>query len=233
MDDGADGVIRISRDGPYEVTNGIPLNQASIACDNGGEAVSWEKGKTYDTGSGETYRLCRCGQSRDKPFCDGTHEDAGFCGRESADRRTYEESARVIWGEGVDLMDDASLCVGARFCGRHGGIWNLMDNAGDPETRRKILGEAHNCPSGRLVVVDKNGVPVEPDLPREITLIEDPAFGCRGPLWVRGGIGIEGAGGEVYQARNRVALCRCGNSENMPFCDASHYDCEQMKGLDE
>ena len=26
----------------------------------------------------ETFSLCRCGHSKDKPFCDGVHREAGF-----------------------------------------------------------------------------------------------------------------------------------------------------------
>ena len=39
---------------------------------------------------------------------------------------------------------------------------------------------------------------------------------------VRGGIQIESADGFKYEVRNRVTLCRCGKSQNKPFCDGTH-----------
>ena len=43
-----------------------------------------------------------------------------------------------------------------------------------------------------------------------------------GPLWVRGGVPVVSADGTPYEIRNRVTLCRCGASQNKPFCDGSH-----------
>ncbi|HEY0196583.1 MAG TPA: CDGSH iron-sulfur domain-containing protein, partial [Methanobacterium sp.] len=34
----------------------------------------------------------------------------------------------------------------------------------------------------------------------------------------------ESADGYVYEVRNRVTLCRCGQSENKPFCDGTHME---------
>jgi len=34
---------------------------------------------------------------------------------------------------------------------------------------------------------------------------------------------IESADGRMYESRNRVTLCRCGKSENKPYCDGSHW----------
>ncbi len=222
--------IKITMDGPYEVSGGVPLNQIFITNNDQGEAASWKHGGVH-SGTDDTYKLCRCGQSRDKPLCDGSHEDC-FCGRENAERPVYQEHARLIEGETINLLDDESLCVGARFCDRGPGVWELVRTSGDAENRCQAIQQACDCPSGRLTVTDRDGGPIEPDLPREISLIEDPTSACRGPLWVKGGIEIEGANGERYEVRNRVTLCRCGSSQNQPFCDGTHYDCDCMKGLD-
>jgi hypothetical protein len=64
---------------------------------------------------------------------------------------------------------------------------------------------------------------IEPEFEKSIGLIEDPAVGVSGPIWVRGGIPVESADGKTYKVRNRVTLCRCGKSSNKPFCDSSHY----------
>ena len=55
-----------------------------------------------------------------------------------------------------------------------------------------------------------------------IGVVQDTAKGVSGPLWVKGGIEVQGADGAAYETRNRVALCRCGTSGKKPFCDGSH-----------
>ncbi len=56
--------IRIARDGPYEVEGGVGLR-----------AVAWCEGASRDR-----FALCRCGHSKNKPFCDGSHHAVGFRG---------------------------------------------------------------------------------------------------------------------------------------------------------
>lgn len=223
--------IKILKDGPYEVSGETPLNVMSIATDANGDSVCWEKGKNYGTGE-NVYCLCRCGRSNDKPFCDGAHTTAGFRGAEVADQQPYSDRAGMYEGRELDLMDDESLCVEARFCDRGATIWNLVTEGSGPKDRSQAIDEACNCPSGRLTIADKDGRLLEPDLPEEISLINDPSQTCRGPLWVKGGITVRGAQGEEYEARNRVTLCRCGESTNMPYCDGSHYECPHMAGQD-
>ena len=59
----ADVTIKINDNGPYVVSGDVEI------VDPLGKKFSW---------TGTAVALCRCGQSSNKPFCDGTHKDVGF-----------------------------------------------------------------------------------------------------------------------------------------------------------
>ena len=212
--------IKISKNGPYLVSGAIPLSEQVIKVDSEGFCHGWKEGKKYPVQ--ENYSLCRCGRSRNKPFCDGTHEKIRFDGSETASREPYLKQADVIKGPGLTLTDAEELCATARFCHRAGGTWELTEQSADPKARQDAIEEAADCPSGRLVAWDKAGKAIEPDFEPSIGLVNDAPEGVMGPLWVRGGIPIESADGITYEIRNRVTLCACGKSSNKPFCDGSH-----------
>ena len=214
--------IRVSKDGPYIVSGRLPLMEQTIGTDNEGTPDKWLPGKKY--AEQEKCGLCRCGESKKKPFCDGTHTKIKFDGTEAAGQESYFHEAKQIDGPALKLTDIEILCASARFCHRAGGIWNLIPQSGSSEFRRIAIEEAADCPSGRLITCDKDtGKPIEPKLEPSIVFVEDPQMGVSGPIWVRGGIPIESAEGRTYEIRNRVTLCRCGKSTNKPFCDSSHY----------
>ena len=103
-----------------------------------------------DNAPGLRYRaaLCRCGASKNKPFCDNSHEEAGF--------RDY------------------------------GSI-------GDRGTKLEHTG-------------DKLSITPIPD----------------GPLVVKGNLSMSSASGRSAWQGTQIALCRCGESANKPFCDGAH-----------
>ncbi len=167
--------------------------------------------------------LCRCGKSKSKPFCDGTHAKIRFDGTEIASRAPYLTRARKIDGPDLKLTDAPDLCNHAGFCLRATGIGNLTRSSDDTEAKRLAIEEAGNCTSGRLVAWHKEPEKsIEPEFEPSIALVEEPHKGCSGALWVRGNVPVESSDGGAYEVRNRVALCRCGASSNKPFCDGSH-----------
>ena len=213
--------ITVSKDGPYIVTGRVPLIEQEICNDDEGYCRTWRTARTFPVQ--EQYALCRCGHSQNKPFCDGTHAKIHFNGTEVAGDEPYLRHPRRIRGPELELHDYENLCVHARFCMRAGGIWDLTEQSDIPEAKATAIEEACNCPSGRLVVRDpKTGKAIEPALEKSIVLIEYPAKGEHGPLWVRGGIPVVSADGKPYTIRNRLTLCRCGKTGNQPFCDGAH-----------
>ena len=207
---------------------GIPLTSMTIKCDSQGIPIEWVKVKNLNTS--ENYSLCRCGQSKNKPFCDGTHVKVNFDGTETSKNEPYEKMAKEIDGPALKLHDDEILCASARFCHRGGDIWGVIHRTDDPKAKENVVANAFDCPSGRLVITDKKtGLTMEPSLEKSIAATEDPSIGVGGPFWIRGGIPIYSAEGKLYEVRNRVTLCRCGKSANKPFCDSSHYPEEERE----
>jgi len=85
------------------------------------------------------------------------------------------------------------------------------------ESADKIAAAVITCPTGALHFDRFDAGPQEPQ-PEETTIDARP----NGPLHVRGRVRIVGPGGQLIREDTRVALCRCGVSENKPFCDGSH-----------
>lgn len=211
--------ITVVKNGPFFVSGGVPLTVQKILLDADGECRGWQEMKRFP--DQKAYALCRCGKSKNIPYCDNSH-NKGFDGTETAGYELYAEQCKSYIGETIDLADAKKLCMHAGFCERAGGIWELVKHSDDPEVRKTAIEESCDCPSGRLVIKDKDGNTIEPTFKPSIGIVQSPKGEFDGPIWVRGGIQIESADGNFYEIRNRVTLCGCGHSHNKPFCDGTH-----------
>jgi len=210
--------IRILKNAPYLVSADVPLKKINIKPLEPVHIQDYDIKPYVKDGY---YALCRCGQSRNAPFCDGHHVAANFIGKETADKTPYADRAEMIEGESVNVLDD-NRCAFARFCHRqHGNVWDLMQND-DTAYKKEIIEGSSLCPAGRLTALDIEHGIYEKNYEPQILVVEDPQQGVSAGLFVQGGIAVIGADGTAYEVRNRVALCRCGHSENKPFCDATH-----------
>ena len=210
--------VKIIKSGPYVVTGGVPLREKIIK--PAGHGYKMAEGRALP--QAETYSLCRCGRSKNAPFCDGTHTAINFSGRETASRDSFRDRAELFEGYSVDLLDDGR-CAFFRFCHTNeGDVWSLTQGSDSDKIKNLAVKTAGECLSGRLVAQSKDGEELEPVLKPEITIVQDPERGVSASIVVAGNIPIESQDGHVYEVRNRAALCRCGRSSDMPFCDASH-----------
>lgn len=217
--------IKIVADGPYLLYGNPPIDQEIIVPNKEGTSWVYRKGTHFETSPTDDghIALCRCGCSKHKPFCDGSHTHADWDPAETNDKRPLLENTDETDGSTMTLADNEQYCAFARFCDAYGRIWNLVEIARNQDERELVKHEAGHCPSGRLVLYDKkNDTIFEPPFKPSIGIIEDPGIKVSGPIWVKGGIRIKSADGTSYEIRNRVTLCRCGQSQNKPFCDGTH-----------
>jgi ferredoxin len=112
------------------------------------------------------------------------------------------------------------LCIHAANCIRQlPGVfdpnarpWVSVDAAGADDVASAI----RTCPTGALRYRRTDGAPQEmPDVPTTVQQLRN------GPLIVRGDIRVVDADGNVVRPVTRVVLCRCGRSQNKPYCDLS------------
>ncbi len=124
-------------------------------------------------------------------------------------------------GEAVDVTFDTTRCIHAAECVN--GLPAVFDTGQRPwiqpanASADETVGVVLRCPSGALHFERKDGGMAESTPERNTIDVR-----ANGPLYVRGDVTIATADGEIRLADTRMALCRCGQSGNKPFCDNSH-----------
>lgn len=219
--------IVVRPNGAYFVSGWVPLVSKTQVVSEYGEPLAWKKDGEILTE--ESYSLCRCGQSKWKPLCDGTHRDFEFDGTEKAPIDTIAERQETYPGSRqIVIRMDAKLCMDSGFCrNRTTCIDEMALKTDDTQVRALAIAMIEHCPSGALTYALKEGEEeIEADLPQQIAVTtEITAEGAiEGPLWVTGGIPIIRSDGQPFERRNRVTLCNCGLSQIKPLCDGSHRE---------
>jgi CDGSH-type Zn-finger protein len=202
--------IKCRTDGPYVLNDLIPRTV---------DYVQNQQGERYTRTVSAS--LCRCGASKNKPFCDGSHRKIGFTDENTADKSLDKRKDYV--GKHITVHYNRALCSASERCVK--GLPTVFKSKGDPwiipdaDELDKIIETVKRCPSGALSY-SIDGVEYR-DQERDPMITVTP----NGPYEVTGGIELvdppepcEGASTEHY------ALCRCGASKNKPYCDGSHWD---------
>ena len=184
--------------------------------------------------------LCRCGASKNKPFCDGTHSVIGF----SSANKTLEENddiekivikdkRRDYPGKEITVHDNRRICSHAAECVNNlSSVFKLGSRPWinpDGSKMNDIIEVVRRCPSGALSYSIDGVEYRDPEEQRNptVTVLKN------GPYHITGGIELIGESIQFGEgaSKEHYTLCRCGASENKPFCDGAHKSSKFNDGL--
>ncbi len=144
------------------------------------------------------------------------------------------ESTRDYAGEGIVVHWKAGLCLHSERC------FGTLPEVFRPTQRPwiqvseadadSVAAAVEMCPSGALTYTRTSSNQTSTSTSKgqdsmserddsDVTVITVTAGG---PNMVSGQVEIRNDAGELVKTAKKVALCRCGASENKPFCDGSH-----------
>jgi CDGSH-type Zn-finger protein/truncated hemoglobin YjbI/ferredoxin len=205
--------IQSQANGPYLVTNA--------------EALTNWLGEQLPTRP--QMALCRCGGSSIKPFCDGTHSEIGFTSEKDPER--VPDRREKFVGQQVTILDNRGTCQHAGYCtDRLATVFRLDSEpfvAPSGGRMDEIIRAVRDCPSGALsYAIDGREAREQVDYDDQ----REPAIEVTkdGPYRITGGIPLtDGEGNDERRnegaSREHYALCRCGHSQNKPYCSGMHW----------
>ncbi len=205
--------IQAARNGPYLVTN-VPRLTDHLGAEQ--RPVP-------------QLALCRCGQSAIKPWCDGSHARTGF--RDAKDPKRVPDRRDSYPGQELTIFDNRGICQHSGLCTdrlatvfRAGAEPFVAPSGGRLD---EIIRAVRDCPSGALSyaiggIEARDQVDWGNEREPAIEVTKD------GPYRVTGAIALAGPDGAAEDraegaSREHYALCRCGQSQNKPFCSGMHW----------
>ncbi len=122
--------------------------------------------------------------------------------------------------EDLTILWEPKKCIHAAICVKElPGVydpnakpWIAPENASIDELKAQI----DKCPSAALSYEKNETTNKTRNMKTEVELMKN------GPLLVKGDVAIKSADGTVVVKEKMTAFCRCGASENKPYCDGKH-----------
>jgi CDGSH-type Zn-finger protein/truncated hemoglobin YjbI len=205
--------VQAMRNGPYLVTNAPWLTDYLGARSRPAPQLA----------------LCRCGASAIKPFCDGSHARIGFT--EAKDPKRVADRRDTYAGQQLTVFDNRGICQHSGFCtDRLPAVFRSRAEpfvAPSGGRMDEIIRAVRDCPSGALsyaidAIEARDQVDWNDAREPGIEVTRDGPYRITGKIPLTDADGNPAAPGQGSSLEH-YALCRCGHSQNKPFCSGMHW----------
>ncbi len=122
----------------------------------------------------------------------------------------------------ITVVWKPNVCIHSKLC------WTQLADVFNPRVRpwvnmkgadtQRIAEQVDRCPSKALSYF-RNEEPVQPESVQAESIVEPM---LNGPLLVYGNLTVKSPDGQETKKNKVTAFCRCGASNNKPYCDGSH-----------
>ncbi len=127
-------------------------------------------------------------------------------------KKYRKEDLTIVW--------EPKKCIHAAVCVKelpgvydpNGKPWIKPENA----TIEQLKSQIDKCPSGALSYELNKETEQTEGMSTKVELMKN------GPLLVKGTIEVKSHDGTVETKEKMAAFCRCGATQNKPYCDGSH-----------
>lgn len=134
-----------------------------------------------------------------------------------------QETVKEYSNKDITVIWKPNQCIHSKKCWKgllqvfnpQNRPWVNMDGA----STKRIKDQVDECPSGALSYISKNEEENKSNMIK-VDCLEN------GPLMVKADVEVKHSNGEVETRKKTTAFCRCGASNNKPFCDGAHTKIE-------
>lgn len=128
-------------------------------------------------------------------------------------KKYIKDDLTIVWKPGKCIH--AAVCVKMlpKVYNPNERPWLKQENASVSELKEQI----NECPSGALSYIDANE-----KQEKEAERLIEATVRKNGPMLIKGAFQITGVDGETVTKSGMTAICRCGASNNKPYCDGGH-----------
>ena len=134
------------------------------------------------------------------------------------------EIVKEYSNDDITVVWKPNTCIHAKKCWKEllqvfnpqNRPWVNMEGA----TTARIKKQVEACPSGALSYISKGESQEAMHTETKVEALED------GPLLVYGTLHVTNSDGKTEKKNKTTAFCRCGASQNKPYCDGAHVKAE-------